>query len=76
MVDYKEVIQNEFVSQTRPWAGILSAIVEKNLMQAVDLGDISGGRFAYPIEKRRIKENVGILRYSEVSLDAFWARID
>lgn len=76
MVDYKEDIQKDFASQTRPWAGILSAIAEKNLMQAVDLGDISGGRFAYPMEKRRTKENVELLQCAEANLDTFWARID
>lgn len=77
MVDYEEDIQREFATRTRPWAGILGAIAERNLMQgAVDLGDISGGRFVYPIEKRRTKEKVEILRQSEANLDAFWACID
>ncbi|KAE8309788.1 hypothetical protein BDV41DRAFT_567103 [Aspergillus transmontanensis] len=34
------------------------------------------GKFTYPIEKRRTKENVTALRRAESCLDAFWAAID
>ena len=76
MPEYKDDIEKEFSKRTAQWAGIHSAIQEKNLGQAVKLGDVSGGRFAYPIDKRRTKENVDTLRQSEANLDAFWASID
>ncbi|KAB8243617.1 hypothetical protein BDV35DRAFT_407355 [Aspergillus flavus] len=48
------------------------------------IGDISifsqckptEGKFTYPIEKHRTKENVAALRRAESYLDAFWAAID
>lgn len=49
---------------------------ENNMIKAVTIGDMSNGRLAYPIDKRRTKENVEILRRSEASLDAFWACVD
>ncbi|KAK7739032.1 hypothetical protein SLS53_005930 [Cytospora paraplurivora] len=76
MVDFKDDLEKEFAIRTRPWASILNAVAERNLLPIVSLGDNSGGRFAYPIEKRRTKDNVEILRNSEANLDAFWASID
>lgn len=76
MVDNKEGIQEDFATSTRSWAGMLSAIAERILTEAVKLGDISGGHFAYPIDKRRTRENVETLRRSEGHLDDFWASID
>lgn len=49
---------------------------QNNMIQAVEIGDMCQGKLAYPIEKRRTKANVEILRRSEASLDAFWAHID
>jgi hypothetical protein len=55
-----------------PWARILSAFGEKNLLQrAVGLGAPTEGRFAYPVKKQRTKGNVETLRRSEANLDAF-----
>lgn len=34
------------------------------------------GRFEYPTEKRRTKENVAVLRKAEADLDAFWSAVD
>lgn len=76
MMDYREEIKKEFAVRTTPWAGMLSAISEGKLTPLATLGDISGGRFSYPVEKRRTKENVEILRQSEANLDAFWNRTD
>lgn len=44
--------------------------------EIVRLGQPSDGKFNYPIEKRRTKENVEALRRAEGHLDAFWAAID
>ncbi|KAJ5614193.1 hypothetical protein N7528_007847 [Penicillium herquei] len=43
---------------------------------AVALGEPSRGKFDYPIEKRRTRENVEALRNAEDNLDAFWVAID
>ncbi|KAH8759995.1 hypothetical protein F5883DRAFT_564348 [Diaporthe sp. PMI_573] len=76
MSEHKDELEKEFANKTTQLAGIYSAIQEKNLGRAVELGNLAGGRFAYPIEKRRTKENVETLRQSEANLDAFWASID
>ncbi|RAH82836.1 hypothetical protein BO86DRAFT_310613 [Aspergillus japonicus CBS 114.51] len=71
--DYKNMIQ--------PWCQITDRIAQailepKGASQAAVLGDPSAGKFVYPIEKRRTKENVAILRQAEARLDAFWRLID
>ncbi|PYI31035.1 hypothetical protein BP00DRAFT_344632 [Aspergillus indologenus CBS 114.80] len=71
--DHKNMIQ--------PWCQITERIAQavlepKGASQAAVLGDPSGGKFAYPIERRRTKENVAILRQAEARLDAFWRLID
>lgn len=76
LVEYEPEIQEEFGTHTASWAAMLAAISDKNLASVVKLADISGGRFAYPVEKRRTKENVETLRQAEANLDAFWTRID
>ena len=76
MLDRLDDIEAEFAACTRSSDGIRKALGEDNLAEAVRLGDISGGRFAYPIEKRRTRENVETLRRSEGNLDEFWASVD
>lgn len=44
--------------------------------RAVNLGKPSAGKFIYPVDKRRTKENVKALRSAEANLDAFWTAID
>lgn len=40
------------------------------------LGTPSEGRFFYPVDKRRTKENVDAMRRAEAHLDAFWQSVD
>ncbi|OJJ95933.1 hypothetical protein ASPACDRAFT_35201 [Aspergillus aculeatus ATCC 16872] len=73
--------EEDYKKMTQPMCQIFDKIGEaildtKDASQAVVLGDPSGGQFAYPIEKRRTKENVAILRQAEARLDAFWRLID
>ncbi|PYH79563.1 hypothetical protein BO82DRAFT_288668 [Aspergillus uvarum CBS 121591] len=73
--------EEDYKKTTQPMCQITDRINEailgtKDASQAAVLGDPSGGRFAYPIEKRRTKENVEILRQAEARLDAFWRLID
>lgn len=56
---------------------MLNALHEASgVSRAISLGEPSGGKFAYPVAKRRTKENVEALRRAEGHLDAFWAAID
>lgn len=76
LVEYEPEINKEFATRTASWAAMLAAITDKNLASVVNLVDTSGGRFAYPVEKRKNKQNVETLRQAEANLDAFWTRVD
>lgn len=81
MPGYMGEIIKDVEAKSQPWRSSRSAKLrafrdETKMIQALKTGDISGGKLAYPIDKRRTRENVGVLRQSEASLDAFWAFVD
>lgn len=64
-------------AEQRPWCPKLHILTDDaTITPALKMGDISEGQLAYPVDKRRTKENVEILRRSEASLDAFWGSVD
>lgn len=72
-----ETLQKEYAERTHTWNKIIAAIHEKNILsRAVTLGQPTGGKFHYPVDKRRTRENVEALREAEGNLDAFWVSID
>lgn len=76
MPQHMDGINEEIVAKRQSWDSFNALKDLSNMMQAVEVGDISSGKLAYPIDKRRTKENVAVLRRSEASLDAFWAFVD
>jgi hypothetical protein len=68
--------EKEFTQRSIAWAQALETFKDKNMMGLQHLGDPSGGRFQYPVGKRRNKANVETLRASEANLDAFWSGVD
>lgn len=81
MPHYMDGIMQDVESKREPWNAKHSPELralrnQTNMSRALDTGGISGGKLAYPIEKRRTRENVRVLRQSEASLDAFWAFVD
>lgn len=77
LVDRKDDLEKDYAERTTPWARILAALRDTGIStRAVNLGEPSGGKFTYPVEKRRTKANVEALRCAESNLDAFWAAID
>ncbi|RAK97333.1 uncharacterized protein BO80DRAFT_428331 [Aspergillus ibericus CBS 121593] len=81
LVGREDKLKQGYAERTQSWARILAALnvalpTNNNSSRAANLGDPSDGKFKYPIEKRRTKENVEILRRAESHLDAFWAAID
>lgn len=77
MERYNDDITKECQSEAAArFTKLLTLTDEDKMIKAVEIGDISGGRLAYPIDKRRTKANVEILRRSEASLDAFWVHVD
>ncbi|KAG2417841.1 hypothetical protein HFD88_000940 [Aspergillus terreus] len=76
-VPRKAQFKKEYADMTSPWAQMHRAIQETSKSTNVtSLGEPSGGKFTYPIDKRRTKENVAALRRAEANLDAFWEAID
>ncbi|OAA59576.1 hypothetical protein SPI_05774 [Niveomyces insectorum RCEF 264] len=72
----QEDIADEFGRRTAAWGKMVAALAETNLTEAAKLGAPTGGRFTYPFEKRRTKDNTAVLQQAERHLDAFWASID
>ncbi|PWY69622.1 hypothetical protein BO94DRAFT_628459 [Aspergillus sclerotioniger CBS 115572] len=80
-VGREDELKQDYAKQTQSWAQILAALSDaipatSNSSRAGNLGDPSDGKFNYPIERRRNKDNVEALRKAESNLDAFWAAID
>lgn len=74
---YAGSIDREVESEVEPWFIKLGAFSnEANMIYATKLSDVSEGKLPYPIDKRRTKENVEIMRRSEAKLDKFWAIVD
>ncbi|KAL1847238.1 hypothetical protein Daus18300_014002 [Diaporthe australafricana] len=74
-------LQCEFDAKNPLWLAMFTAILQdkKTMAQMGELGDITGGRFTYPIGKRQQTmafEETEALRRSEANLDAFWAYVD
>lgn len=73
----EENFEQDYVEWTKSWAQILEGLRDTTVLtRASRLGDPSGGKFTYPVERRRTKESVAALRNAEAHLDAFWADND
>lgn len=72
----KDQIYDDFGKRSRDWQKIFKAFYSKAMEQVFRQGIPTGGKFAYPIEKRRTKERVETLRRAESNLDDFWAQLD
>jgi hypothetical protein len=69
-------MRRRYFEWKEPSDKITSAFVGGSLEAAGRLANPSGGRFTYPVARRRTKENVERLRQSEANLDAFWRTVD
>ncbi|KJR81440.1 uncharacterized protein SPSK_01075 [Sporothrix schenckii 1099-18] len=76
MVKYKDTVERAVDAEHAPMIKIQAAVQDNSLADATKLGTPTGGRFAYPCEKRPTKENTEALRQAERNLDAFWACVD
>lgn len=74
LVDHEEYIKKQFARQTAPWGSLLASL--KSVERISRLGNPEDGKFRYPIDKRRTKDNVNQLRDAESNLDSFWSEID
>lgn len=47
-----------------------------NTAPLVNAGDISDGKFRYPVDKRKIRENTEVMQAAERNLDSSWTKVD
>lgn len=69
-------LRNAYFKWREPQDKITSTFSPGGLKAAGKLANPAGGRFTYPIEKRRTKENVERMRQAKANVDAFWRTID
>ncbi|KAM7182847.1 hypothetical protein V8F33_013973 [Rhypophila sp. PSN 637] len=69
-------LRTTYIAWRDPQDKICSALDVDALKGPGRLADPAGGRFTYPVDKRRTKENVEKMRTAEANLDAFWRSID
>ncbi|OAQ99017.1 hypothetical protein LLEC1_01157 [Akanthomyces lecanii] len=75
-VDHMESIKAEHTRWMKPWAQLPGAMKEQNVASAAKIAEPSGGKFAYPVGKRRTRETVDASRKAEANLDMVWEKID
>lgn len=69
-------IEKDHAKHTESWQFLLKATIGSGEKRIVQLGKVGDKKFFYPINKRRTKENVDVLRTADRNLDAFWAAVD
>jgi hypothetical protein len=72
-VERQKEIQKEYGNLTSGWNKYLVSFEGTSLAK---LGSPEDGRFHYPAEKRRSRENVELMRSAERNLDTFWRVVD
>ena len=65
----------EMDAHMKPWQDSANAINESDATLG-SLGRPTDGKFAYPVAKRRTRENVEMMRQAERNLDKFWQKVD
>lgn len=77
LLDRGEQFKKDYAARTGPWHRMLAVLRETaSSSEATSLSKPFWGKVAYPIGKRRTRENVEALRQTESNLDAFWEFID
>ena len=66
---------NEMKAYVKIWQDSANAIDKKDSTLG-SLGRPTDGKFAYPVAKRRTRENVELMRQAERNLDKFWEKVD
>lgn len=75
-------ILQRFADLAEPWGKFQDALTNDNLLgppgrkSIAQLGNPTGGKFVYPLEKKRTKRNVEMLRQAERNLDHYWSATD
>lgn len=77
-VEHLDGIKSEYAEKNTKWAALILGFQDKDLLRSsvATLGDPTGGRFEYPVGKRRTQQHVEMMRQAEANLDVFWASVD
>lgn len=73
LTERKDEVRENYTKLTRGWNKFLKSFEGTSLGE---LGSTEDGRFQYPVEKRRNRENVELMRLAEKNLDDFWRAVD
>lgn len=76
MADRIGDMKREFNEHIQRCGDHLAALRGSDTMRALALGAPTDGKFYYPVDKRRTKENVDFMRKAESDLDQFWTGVD
>jgi hypothetical protein len=68
-------LERMYAKRVAPWLKMVDVFSERDCALG-RLGAPTDGRFAYPVAKRRTRENVELMRNAEKNLDEFWRHID
>jgi len=71
-VSRQDELTTKYIQRTNRMQELDMALKRTSLADA----DPSDGKFFYPIEKRRTKENTEAMRKAEKALDTFWEKLD
>ena len=74
--DKEDDIKKEFAQHTQAWGLIMNVSDGPDQKKIIRLGEPTGGKFHYPVDKHRSKGNVDAMRSAEQKLDAFWRAVD
>lgn len=76
MMEMKDERGRTIKGLTVPWINMLSDIEGKKPQEFYKLALPTNGRFHYPVDKRRTKENHEAMQIAERNLDEFWGQVD
>ncbi|TKA29579.1 hypothetical protein B0A50_03592 [Salinomyces thailandicus] len=76
LVDRKGGLEQEYKKKTEDWIHFHGTCERREGVHLVRLGMPSGGKFYYPVDKRRTETTTEAMRKAEGNLDAFWAGVD
>ncbi|TVY46706.1 hypothetical protein LOCC1_G004658 [Lachnellula occidentalis] len=72
-VDHRAAIEGDF---PRLFSGIHDVVRNLSVVPFAKFGSPTEGRFHYPSDKKRTKQNTESMRTAEHNLDVFWANVD
>lgn len=73
MAENQDRIEKDLQRTQKTFEKYFTTELERSL---ISLGTPQNGRFRYPADKRRMRENIEAMQQAEKNLDEFWGKID